>query len=97
MAIAMVDLNELCNRMGLRHFVEREIAFLKEYCIALKPLAMGLVIIQEEENCYYGILLLTLETILKKTLSVKPELSNMTTGACGLHSGVNRNPFQTSF
>ena len=93
----MVDLNELCNRMDLRHFVEREIAFLKEYCIALKPLAMGLDILQGEENCYYGILLPTLETILKKTLSVKPELSNMTTGACGLHSGVNQNPFQTSF
>ena len=77
--IFLPDLNELCNRINLRHFTDREISFLKEYCIALKPLAMGLDILQGDDNCYYGFLLPTLETIMRET-SLKPNLSNMTTG-----------------
>ena len=36
------ELNELCTRMGLRTFVEREIVFFKEYYSVLRPLARGL-------------------------------------------------------
>ena len=56
-------LNELCTRIGLRTFAEREIVFLKEYCSVLKPLAKGLDILQRE---HYGTLLPTLETIYKE-------------------------------
>ena len=62
------ELNELCTKMGLRSFVEKEIAFLKEYCSVMKPLARGLDILQGEDHCFYGTLLPTLETIIKKQM-----------------------------
>ena len=74
------ELNELCTRMGVRSFVEREIVFLKEYCSVLKPLARGLDILQGEDNCFYGTLLPTLETIIKKTKALIPQLSSTTVG-----------------
>ena len=66
--------------MGLHTFVEREIVFLKEYCSVLKPLARGLDILQGEDNCFYGTLLPTLETIIKKTKALVPHLSPITVG-----------------
>ena len=39
------ELNELCTKMGLCSFVEKEIVFLKEYCSVMKPLARGLDIL----------------------------------------------------
>ena len=73
-------LNELCTKLDLRCFSEKEFNFLKEYCKVLKPLARGLDILQGEDNCYYGTLLPTLETILKKTRAMKPDISMMTLG-----------------
>ena len=58
----------------------REFAFLKEYCQVFKPLARGLDILQGENNCFYGTLLPTLETILKKVRAMKPEISSTTLG-----------------
>ena len=43
-------------------------------------MAGGLDILQGEDNCFYGALLPTLETIVKKTKAIKPELSSMTMG-----------------
>ena len=74
------ELNELCTRMELRCFSDKEITFLNEYCTVLKPLARGLDILQGEDDCFFGTLLPTLETIIKKIKVVKPNLSSMTTG-----------------
>ena len=35
----LADLNDLCAKLDLRGFNEREIVFLKEYCAVLKPLS----------------------------------------------------------
>jgi len=59
-------LNEFCNDIGIRSFSEKELAFLKEYCVVLEPLSKGLDILQGEDRCYYGTLLPTLHTIIKK-------------------------------
>jgi len=54
--------------------------FLKEYCKVLQPFTRGLDILQGEKKCFYGTLLPTLETVLKKTRDMKADLSTMTTG-----------------
>jgi len=43
------DLNELCTKLELHSFNERELSFLKEYHKVLKTLARGLDILQGEE------------------------------------------------
>ena len=73
---SVMDLNELCTRLDLWCFSEKEISFLKEYHKVLKPLARGLDILQGEDNCFYGTLLPTLETILKKVRAMKSEISS---------------------
>ena len=84
-------LNELCTSIGLRTFTEKELAFLKEYCAVLRPLSRGLDILQGEDHCYYGTLLPTLTTILKKTKAEVPNLSSMTTGlAYAIESSIKR-------
>ena len=84
-------LNELCTSIGLRSFSEKELAFLKEYCVTLEPLSRGLDILQGEDCCYYGTLLPTLETIVKKTKAEVPNLSTMTTGlAYAVESSIKR-------
>ena len=60
------ELNELCTRIEVRYFSDREITFLNECCAVLKPLARGLDILQGEDNCFFDTLLPTLETIIKK-------------------------------
>ena len=74
------ELNELCAKLDVRCFSERELTFLTEYCNVLRPLARGLDILQGEDDCFYGTLLPTLETIIKKVQAIKPELSSMTMG-----------------
>ena len=77
---ASAELDELCAKLNLRCFNEKELSFLKEYCKVLQPFARGLDILQGEEKCFYGTLLPTLETILKKIRVIKADLSVMTTG-----------------
>ena len=77
---SLADINELCSSIELRGFSEKELCFLQEYIIVLKPLSRGLDILQGENYCYYGTLLPTLETICKKTKASVPKLSTMTTG-----------------
>ena len=77
---SVTDLNELCIRLDLRCFSEKELSLLKEYHKVLKPLARGLDILQGEDNCFYGTLLPTLETILKKVRAMKSEISSTTLG-----------------
>ena len=77
---SLADLNYLCTRIEIRNFTERELTFLKEYCTALEPLSRGLDILQGEDCCYYGTLLPTLTTIIKKTKAALPHLSTLTTG-----------------
>ena len=57
----------------------------------LNPLVRGLDILQGEENCFYGTLLPTLVTILKKTRAIKSQLTAMTTGlAFSLEDAINQ-------
>ena len=77
---SLTDINELCSSIELRGLSEKELSFLQEYIIALKPLSTGLDILQGEDYCYYGTLLPTLETICKKTKASLPKLLTMTTG-----------------
>ena len=46
----MADLNTISSKLGLTALTERERQFLKEYCTAMKPLAVALDILQGEDN-----------------------------------------------
>ncbi|KAK0144052.1 putative AC9 transposase [Merluccius polli] len=78
------DLNTLCARLDIRAPTEREHLFLKEYCSVLKPLTVALDILQGEDNCYYGVLLPTLETLMSRTLALSDGLSRMTANLPGV-------------
>ena len=60
--------------------LSKKIVFLKEYYSVLKPLSRGSDILQGKDNCFYGSLLPTLETIIKKTKALVPQLSPITVG-----------------
>ena len=77
---SIVDLNDLCVKFDIHFFNEEEIMFLKEYCAVLHPLSGGFDILQGEDNCFYGTLLPTLETIIKNLKDKKSELSEMMVG-----------------
>uniref|UniRef100_A0AAZ1XY44 HAT C-terminal dimerisation domain-containing protein n=1 Tax=Oreochromis aureus TaxID=47969 RepID=A0AAZ1XY44_OREAU len=72
--IPLAELNTVCTQFGIKCFTDREYLFLKEYCIVLKPLTVALDILQGEENCYFGILLPTLEILISRTLALQDEL-----------------------
>lgn len=78
------DLNTLCTRLDIRGPTERGNLFLKEYCSVLKPMTVALDILQGEENCYYGSLLPTLETLMSRTLALQNGLSRMTADLPGV-------------
>ena len=94
---ASAELDELCTKLNIRCFSEKEVAFLKEYCKVLQPFATGLDILQGENNCFYGILLPTLETVLKKIRGIKANLSIMTTGLAVSIEGAIKHRFRTIF
>ena len=88
---SIVDLNDLCVKFDIRCFNEKEVTFLKEYCAVLQLLSRGLDILQGEDNCFYGTLLPTLETIIKKIKDKKSELSGMMIGiVTSIDSAINR-------
>ncbi|XP_065908790.1 zinc finger BED domain-containing protein 4-like [Dysidea avara] len=91
---SLADLNDLCAELD---FNEGEIMFLKEYCTVLKPLSRGLDILQDEDNCYYGTLLPTLETIIKKIKAKKSELSATIVGLVDTINGAIRQRFSAQF
>lgn len=69
--IPVVELNTLSSRFGLTAISERELKFIREYCTVMKPLTVALDILQGEENCFFGTLLPTLETLMMKTMELK--------------------------
>ncbi|XP_025760049.1 uncharacterized protein LOC109199633 [Oreochromis niloticus] len=71
--IPLAELNTVCTQFGIKCFTDREYLFLKEYCIVLKPLTVALDILQGEENCYFGMLLPTLEILMSRTLALQDE------------------------
>ena len=73
--IPHAKLNELCISVELRCFTERELTFLKEYCIVLKPLSRGLDILQGEYHCSTAYI----ANKYQKDESYKTGLSCMTT------------------
>uniref|UniRef100_A0A3B4GFE3 HAT C-terminal dimerisation domain-containing protein n=1 Tax=Pundamilia nyererei TaxID=303518 RepID=A0A3B4GFE3_9CICH len=72
--IPLAELNIVCTQFGIKCFTDREYLFLNEYCIVLKPLTVALDILQGEENCYFGILLPTLEILMSRMLALQDEL-----------------------
>ena len=74
----MPKLTTLCCQLGVKAIAEREYQFLTEYCTVTKPLTKALDMLQGEDNCYYGCLLPTLESLMSKTLARRTELSRMT-------------------
>ncbi|XP_073694418.1 uncharacterized protein [Garra rufa] len=75
--ISIPQLTTLCSQLGVRAFSEREYKFLVEYCTVTKPLTKALDRLQGENDCYYGNLLPTLESLMSKTLALRPGLSEM--------------------
>ena len=63
----------------------------------LKSFAMGLDKLQGEDNCYFGTLLPTLETIIKKVKATKPSLSSATVGLVGCIETAIKYRFQVIF
>jgi len=51
---------------------ENEVAFLKEYCSVMQPLAVALDMLQAENKCYIGFLLPTLTSLECKLRALKP-------------------------
>uniref|UniRef100_A0A8C6TVL0 HAT C-terminal dimerisation domain-containing protein n=1 Tax=Neogobius melanostomus TaxID=47308 RepID=A0A8C6TVL0_9GOBI len=70
----IAELNTISYNFGLKAITDREYQFLREYCTVLKPLTVALDILQGEDNCFYGTLLPTLETLISKTLNLKTGL-----------------------
>uniref|UniRef100_A0A3B1IKL0 HAT C-terminal dimerisation domain-containing protein n=1 Tax=Astyanax mexicanus TaxID=7994 RepID=A0A3B1IKL0_ASTMX len=74
MIMPCMDLNNISSMFGSKAITEKEHQLLKEYCIAMKPRTVALDILQQEDNCYPGTLLPTLETLMMKTLKLKSGL-----------------------
>ena len=91
---SLAELNDVCTKLELQCFSEREFKFLKEYVLVLKPLSRGLDILQGEDNCFFGTLLPTLETIIKKVIALQPDLSYMTCGLAGAIKDSIRRRFE---
>lgn len=72
--IPIVELNTISSRFTLPAITEREHLFIKEYCTVMKPLTVALDILQGEDNCFYGTLLPTLETLITKTHDLRSGL-----------------------
>ena len=88
---SIAEINELCTRLEIRCFAEREITFLKEYCTVLEPLSRGLDILQGEDDYLFGTSPPTLKTIIKKITAMRLKLSSMTIGLVGLiESSIKR-------
>ena len=94
---ASAELNELCAKLNLCCFNEKELTFLKDYCKVLQPFAKGLDILQGEDKCFYGTLLPTLETVLKKIRGIKVDLSVMTTGLASSIEDAIKHRFRSIF
>ena len=69
--ISVPELNTLSSKLQLKCFSEREYQCIREYCAVMQPLTVALDILQGEENCFYGTLLPTLESVMTKTLEIK--------------------------
>ena len=61
------------------------------------PVSRGLYILQGEDNCMFGSLFPTLEAIIKKVVTLKPDLSLMTVGLAGCIKDAIRTRFQKVF
>uniref|UniRef100_A0A8C2BY08 Uncharacterized protein n=1 Tax=Cyprinus carpio TaxID=7962 RepID=A0A8C2BY08_CYPCA len=70
----IAELNTISYNFGLKAITDRGYLFLREYCTVMKPLTVALDILQVVDNCFYGTLLPTLETLISKTLDLKTGL-----------------------
>uniref|UniRef100_A0A8C1VZQ7 HAT C-terminal dimerisation domain-containing protein n=1 Tax=Cyprinus carpio TaxID=7962 RepID=A0A8C1VZQ7_CYPCA len=73
----IAELNTISYNFGLKAITDRGYLFLREYCTVMKPLTVALDILQGVDNCFYGTLLPTLETLISKTLDLKTGLQNL--------------------
>ena len=94
---SIAELYELCGKVEVRCFSDRKITFLNTFCTALKQLSRTLDILQGEDGCFFGTLLLTLETIIKKVKAGKAGLSFMTVGLVDCIGKSIKHRFQNIF
>ena len=73
--IPMTDLSSISDKLQLKSPSDREVHFLKEYCATMGPLSEALDVLQGEDNCYFGTLLPTLQSLKSKLLEVKDSLT----------------------
>lgn len=93
------------NHWAEHHFLQfwveitdREYLFLREYCTVMKPLTVSLDILQGEDNCFYGTLLPTLETLISKTLDLKTGLQilgDLPEAAVNVRASISSNTLNT--
>lgn len=72
--IPVAELNTLSSKLQSKCFSERKHQCIREYCAVMQPLTVTLDMLQGEENCFYGKLLSTLESLMTKTLEMKKGL-----------------------
>jgi hypothetical protein len=68
-----------CNLQIAKHYLlnwfrPNELAFIKEYCCVMQPLANALDILQAELKCFFGYILPTLTSLRCKLTAMKPNL-----------------------
>ena len=84
---SLAELNEVCTKLELQCFSEHELNFLKEYVIVLKPFKIT----------GHFAKITVLETIIKKVVALRPDLSSMTFGLAGAIEDAIRHHFEKVF
>ena len=91
------ELNELCVKVEVRCFSDSGITFLNAFCTIFKKLFRRLHLLQSEDDCFFGTLLPTSETVIKKVKIVKAGLSFITVELVDCIENAIKHHFQNIF
>uniref|UniRef100_A0AAY4BB86 Transposase n=1 Tax=Denticeps clupeoides TaxID=299321 RepID=A0AAY4BB86_9TELE len=73
-SLAETRLKEVCEGLGLPTFQPHEMSFLREHVDVLRPLAVALELLQDEQKCFLGLVLPTLLTLKRKLSEKQPHV-----------------------